>query len=395
MSKPTDSPQVKITLLLVSTLTAMSNATIAPSLPVMREHFIDVANADYLVRLVLTAPSLFVAIGAPFAGFIIDQLGRKPLLAITLVIYGVAGSSGLWLNSLGPILLGRALLGLSVAGIMTTALTLIADYYTGLALTQFLGWQSAFTALGGFVFLSVGGFLGDISWRLPFAIYLVAWLFLPLVLRFLPEPSRNSSQPSRQQSSIPAESTSLPMGLVVFTYGIALIAQAAFYMIPVQLPFYLQALTNASASQSGLAIASATLFIAVSSILYQRIKARLTFISIYETGFLSMGVGYGLISLANGYGIVLLGLAIAGFGLGLLIPNMNLCLTSISPTVLRGRTLGGLTTCFFLGQFISPLLSQPLSQLVGLSLAYRLAGVLLVLLALVTLVVMSRHKSLA
>jgi hypothetical protein len=38
-------------------------------------------------------------------------------------------------------------------------------------------------------------------------------------------------------------------------YGIAVLTQIVFYLIPVQIPFYLQALTNATASQSGLAIA--------------------------------------------------------------------------------------------------------------------------------------------
>lgn len=62
MDKPTNLLAVKATLLLVSTLTVMSNATITPSLPVMQEHFNNVDNVDYWVRLVLTAPSLFVAI---------------------------------------------------------------------------------------------------------------------------------------------------------------------------------------------------------------------------------------------------------------------------------------------------------------------------------------------
>lgn len=394
MLKPTNSLPVQLTLLVVSTLIAMSNATIAPSLPVMQEHFRDVENADYLVRLVLTVPSLCVAIAAPVAGLLVDRVGRKPLLALGLLLYGLAGSSGLWLNSLGLILVGRALLGLSVAGISIAATTLIADYYSGSVRTQFLGWQSAAMALGGVVFLSVGGIFADIGWRMPFSIYLVALLLLPLVLLFLPEPNRNP-QPSTSQSKTDVDPANLPMGLVVFTYSIALITQAAFYMIPVQLPFYLRDLTNASPSQSGLAIALTSLFAGVSSIAYQRLKARLSFVSIYEIAFLSMGVGYGLISLAQGYPIVLLGLAIAGFGLGLLMPNMNLCLTSISPSNLRGRVVGGLTTSFFLGQFLSPLLSQPLSEFVGLAVTYRLAGVVLIVLGLATFVVMSRHRRIA
>lgn len=387
MEKQTNSLPAKITLLVVSTLTVMAGATIAPSLPAMQQHFADVANADYWVRLILTVPALFIAIGAPFVGILIDQLGRKPLLSTALVVYGVAGSSGLWLSSIGSILVGRALLGFSVAGIMTTATALIADYYTGKARGQFLGLQAAFMALGGVVFLTLGGFLADINWRLPFFIYLIALLLVPCVLLFLPEPNRTVSGTQANQD----EPLSLPMGLVILTYGIALLTQIVFYLIPVQLPFYLQNLVNASASQSGLAIALSTLCSAVSSILYQRIKARLSFINIYGIAFLNMAVGYGLISLANGYGVVLPGLAIAGLGLGLLMPNMNFCLTSIAPSSARGRVLGGLTTSFFLGQFLSPLVSQPLSQLVGLSTTYGIAGAVMAILAFVTMIFLVRH----
>jgi MFS family permease len=83
----------------------------------MRQFFASVNNADFVVRLVLTAPALFIAIGAPVVGVLIDKFGRKPLLTVALAIYGIAGSSGLWLDSLGFILVGRALLGMSVAGV--------------------------------------------------------------------------------------------------------------------------------------------------------------------------------------------------------------------------------------------------------------------------------------
>ena len=64
-----DSILTKITLILVSTLTVMSGATIAPSLPAMREYFAEVPHADYLVRLVLTLPALLIGslLGALFA----------------------------------------------------------------------------------------------------------------------------------------------------------------------------------------------------------------------------------------------------------------------------------------------------------------------------------------
>ena len=58
----------KITLLVVSSLTVMASATIAPALPAMHAAFSDLPNVDLLVRLVLTIPGLFIVLGAPAAG---------------------------------------------------------------------------------------------------------------------------------------------------------------------------------------------------------------------------------------------------------------------------------------------------------------------------------------
>ncbi|MGJ5673734.1 MAG: MFS transporter [Nostochopsis sp.] len=139
----------KATLLLVSTLTVMAGATIAPSLPAMQDYFGNGANVELLVKLVLTLPALFIVIGSLIAGVIVDRIGRKPLLLVAAILYGFAGGSGFWLNSLFSILCGRALLGLAVAGVMVSATTLIADYYVGAARATFMGLQAAFMALGG------------------------------------------------------------------------------------------------------------------------------------------------------------------------------------------------------------------------------------------------------
>ncbi|MGB3517002.1 MAG: MFS transporter, partial [Elainellaceae cyanobacterium] len=224
-------PSVKIALLLVSTLTIMAGATIAPSLPAMRAHFSAVPNADYWVRLALTLPALLIALGAPIVGVAIDRLGRKPLLLAALLLYGIAGSAGFWLESLQAILVSRAFLGLSVASIMTITVTLAADYYKGPALAQFLGLQSGFMSLGGVVFLTLGGFLAELDWRYPFLIYLLALVWLPLAVISLPEPERSLSS-DRASPALPQTTGEIPaakpekflVSLVVMTYGMALIS---------------------------------------------------------------------------------------------------------------------------------------------------------------------------
>ena len=380
---------IKATLLLTSTLTVMSGATIAPSLPAMQEYFADVPNSALLVRLVLTIPALFIAIGGLFAGQLVDRLGRKPLLIGSALLYGLAGSSGFILSSLGTILVGRALLGLSVAGIMTGVTTLIADYYTGQSRANFMGFQAAFMGLGGVVFLSVGGFIADLNWRFPFLIYLSAWVILIAIALTIYEPKREVNNQTASSASRP----SMPISVLAMIYGVALFYMVAFYLIPVQLPFYLQSFDNSSASASGLAIAASTLASAIASLRYGFVKERMGFVSIVVIAFAIAAVGYLIIGIAGSYNVVLIGLIIAGLGFGLLMPNLNVWLSSIIPDTLRGRALGGLTTFFFLGQFLSPIASQPITNAVGLDRTYILTGIALFVVAIAFLALKRPIKS--
>lgn len=55
---------------------------------------------------------------------------------------------------------------------------------------------------------------------------------------------------------------------------------------------------------------------------------------------------------------------------------------------MRGSVLGGLTTSIFLGQFLSPLVSQPLSLAVGLNGTYSLAAGAMVMLAIAFIILL-------
>ena len=372
--RQTDSWLIKATLLLASTLTVMSGATISPSLPAMESHFASADNEAFWVRLVLTMPALLIVVGSPIAGQLVDRVGRKLLLLGSAILYGLAGSSGLVLNSLFAILAGRAFLGLAVAGVMVSATTLIADYYQGDARANFMGLQAAFMGFGGVLFLSVGGFLADLSWRYPFAIYLLAWLLVPAIALTLFEPKFDRIL----ADDINRPRARLPVKLLALIYSAVLLQMLVFYLIPVQLPFYLKQLSRASASQAGLAIALSTLFSAIASMNYGRLKQQFSFISILAITFALMGLGYIGIGLASNYWLVLLALIPTGVGLGFIMPNLNVWTTNEVPGELRGRALGGLTTFLFLGQFLSPIASAPISSTVGLTATYGLAGVLLV-----------------
>jgi MFS family permease len=188
--------------------------------------------------------------------------------------------------------------------------------------------------------------------------------------------------PIDKNSSGGRSSQSLPIAIMAIVYGLTVISQIAFYLIPVQLPFFLEGLVKAAPDQSGMAIAFCTLFSAFASVSYGKLKQRIDFVGFLPIIFGCMGIGYLLIGQGTIWAQVLVGLAIAGLGLGIVMPNMNVWISAAVPDAFRGQALGGLSTSLFLGQFLSPIIAQPFTKLIGLGGVYAYTGGILVVLAL-------------
>ena len=372
----TETWQVKLTLLLASSLTIMSMITISASLPDMAIAFANVPEGETLVKLSLSFPALFIALSGAIGGRLIDKFGRLKLLGFALFLYAFAGTAGYWLDDLYHILVSRALLGICVGLSMTIVTTLIADYYEGRKRQQFAGLQIAVMSLAGIIFVSLGGVLADIHWRVPFLLYGFSLVILPATLFFLKEPGF-LSEAVKGQSPSATKSPSI-IWLVFFN---VLIMWLLFFIIPVQIPFYLKEMGVEKNSLVGIAIGVSTLFSAISSISFARIKDRLTFQQIFALGYLLMAFAYAAIAYGNSYGMVLLGMILAGLGMGLMIPNANVWVMQLAPLEIRGREIGKLTTFWFMGQFLSPLLLLPLLKYVTQSELFYILGFILLLLS--------------
>ncbi|MEM7033404.1 MAG: MFS transporter [Chloroflexota bacterium] len=365
-----------LTILLGSTTTVLAATIISPALPEMASFFHDTPNAEFLVRLTLTMPALVVALAAPFAGLLLDTLGRKPVLIVALMLYGLSGTAGYILDSLTAILISRALLGLAVAGIMSGFTTLILDYFTGEKLNQFMGYQGAFIGIGGMLFLLAAGFLADVGWRFPFLVHLFAFAVLPGVILFIAEPMRRGKTNTAETSNIPV----FPWRTLLPLYAISFIGMVIFFIFPIQLPFYLTSGGEISNSQVGLALSLQTVSSVFAALLYQRLKARFSFYTIFALIFLAFSLNHALTFLTSNYVLVIIALLIGGLGIGLFPPNNSVWLAAITPPDLRGRAVGGMTSALFLGQFFSPIFTQPIIQQVGLAGMFAMAAVVSALL---------------
>lgn len=377
---------LKTTLLLTSMMTMMAGAVVAPSLPQIKSIFIDVDNIDLLSRLVITLPAIFIAVFSPIFGIMADKLGRKKLLLFSLLLYAIGGTSGYFLDNIYYILIGRAVLGIAVGGVMTIVTTLIGDYFTGDERNSFAGLQGAFVGVGGIVFISVAGIFADIHWQMPFLIYLFALPVIILGTLYLYEPDIISNQKEHL-----AETPTYDVKRAAIIYVLSFLGIIFFYMVPVQIPFLIGHLENSTSTDIGLAISLSTFSMALTAMSYKKIKRVLSFRQLFQLSMVFMSIGYVMIALSETYFGILSGLFVSGLGTGILMPTGNLWIMSIAPDQIRGTLVGRLSMAMFLGMFLSPIFLQPLINVYQVSGTFIIAAVSMVVLALILFSIKSKE----
>lgn len=336
-------------LLGASCLTAMAATAITPSMPAMSVAFGAIPNAELLTQFALTLPALVIALTAAPVGALVDSLGARKVLIGSALLFALAGSVGLYAWSLPVLLISRAILGLAIAGFSTGTLTLIGSLYAGDQRHRVVGLQGAASSFGGMIFLLLGGLLAAISWRLPFATYLLALLLLPLFFIFLPKIRRQ-----RDAGTGGTESFPVAWPHVVLAYASAFVGMILFYVIPVHLPFHLAAHGVADPTLAGYALSLCTFAGGTAAAFYSRVRRVMRPISILALVFALIALGQ-FLAAGGRYPMVLAGMAIAGCSTGLLLPTINGLVLASTPAANHGRFAGGVATALFLGQFVAPL----------------------------------------
>jgi len=367
---------VRATLLCAASLTVMAGATISPSLPALYDHFSGTPGVEFLARLVLTLPALFIAVCSPLAGAIVDRFGRKPVIVAGAVLYVLGGTTGLYVDSLAAVLVGRAVLGVAVACVMTTTITLIGDYWQGERRGRMMGWMSAFMSWGGVVFVLLGGALAELHWRGPFGVYLAALGLLPFLAVALwePERSRGSGHGETARPHAAEGPARVNWPLIGVVYFAAFMLNVVFYVVPTQAPFLLRELGVVAPIAAGVAIAAMNVAGGIGSLSYGRLRARLSAPAVFGVSFGLIAVGFMGVAASGNQVAFMIALVFTGLGVGTTFPNITNWLMVLAPPHLRGRLVGGTTMCIFFGQFVSPLFSQPLVAVVGQSGTFAVAA---------------------
>lgn len=373
-------------VLFASSLTVLAGAVIAPALPRIEAHFAGLpgAEAEHVAlqaRLLLTLHGLAIACSGALAGWCVDRFGRRGPLALGALLYALCGSAGLWADALSPLLFSRLGLGLGVALVMTSATAIIGDRFQSADRGRFLGWQATAMALGGICYLITGGLLAGLSWRGPFAIYLVA---LPLVLLVWPLVPPRLQQ--RHDGDREGATPDTPWGGIAGVMLLAFIGMSGFYLIPVQIPARVELHYGLPPVAAALVIGGNTVVSAGASLAYGRLAARYAPAVLGGAGLLLMGLGHLLSASVDALAVLVAGVALHGLGMGLIMPNHMAWAARLAPIGSRGRALGGVTAALFLGQFASPILAEPLRRASGFTGLFATGGGLLVVVGTLLLI---------
>jgi len=341
---------------------ALIFTAIAPILSAMSKALGNGGDGYWIGQLTMTMPDIGIIVGGPLAGFLVDRIGSRMLLFISLALYAVAGSAGLFADDGTVMLSTRLILGFAGAGIATSTTALIGDRFDGQMRVRALGYWSAVGAAGGVGSVFVAGQVADLfgGWHGPFALYLLA--VVPLAVGILALPAR-----PRRIAGVPKAAASPPFIKLLWPLYLGMIPiYVAVFMTGVQLSFLLGAdHIDSPVTQSwviGAASAGSFLGAFVFGFVRPRIGPRGTLLLFIAL----MAAGNILMPLTADPVLMGLGGAMNGMGGGMANPYFAAILIERAPVAARGRAIGLLYTAMFFGEFMNPFVVTPLAHVLGI-----------------------------
>jgi MFS family permease len=251
-----------------------------------------------------------------------------------------------------------------------------------------MGWRGSANSFGGILFPVAGGFLGTISWQMPFAIYLLGLMLGFLAVIFVPETYGKKFQYSGKKITL--FDVFRKNQIILFIYSLLFLAFVFLYVIVVFLPLLLTEIGIANPFYIGLFIMAFATSVGLTALLYGKIKTRLSYRMIVLSTFGLWGLGFIGLSFSSSGIMILASVIPMGIGHGLISPAVNVWVGETVHISFRGRVVSYLTSFGYVGQFISPLIFGPVSLALGFNGVFLIAGIVCAPLFLLLLIFMKK-----
>ena len=132
-----------------------------PALPALTQPFnISDAQLSWIMTL-FTAPAIVLS---PIFGVVADLYGRRLLLGLGLIVFGIFGTAMAFAPSFGWLLALRAMQGVGFSAVIPLTIVLIGDLLEGDNEISGQGLKVFLDRIGYFIFPPLGGVLAAIAW---------------------------------------------------------------------------------------------------------------------------------------------------------------------------------------------------------------------------------------
>ena len=365
----------KLALLMASMMVLMGSSAVSPALHGIE---VELETSKYLASMVISLPSLVVAICGFPMGYLADRVGLAKTLIASLILFIVSGVLGYFCTDIYTLLATRVFLGIGIAGISTAATGLMGIYYDGDERMRVMAIQSAFMGFGGVVLEIIGGLMADVTWNVPFLVYLIA---LPILIAGLIA-VRDVIMPGNRGGSSGefAEGSKANMAVL---YASIFMLMFLMFIVTVNVSDILTSMGE-SMTVCGLVLALMGLTQVFTSIAYSRLRRIPRYQYVLMAAFVLQAVGIVLFA-SDDLVILSVGVGIMGVGLGIGMPTITNNLAMMSPASAQGKTMGIYSCLMNLGTSLSAVVMGPIIVAIGYTASFELAAVAILVFGIVVL----------
>lgn len=325
------------------------------------------------VGLLITAYTVPGIILTPLLGALADRLGRKRVLVVSLLSFGVFGSACALARDFNVLLGLRVLQGIGSAPVVALVASVIGDLFEGPTRTTAIGFNSAVLNVGTASYPAIGGAVAGIAWYWPFALPALA---IPMALLIavrldIPEADNGGGRipweklrPFLQQRTI--------VGLLLANFVIFVLLFGSYLTY---LPELIDRRFTSNSLVIGLFVASASLTNGLAATQLERMARFIDREYLVVLSFLISGLSFALIPLVASLGALFAVTVFFGISLGISITGILALLTDYAPPALRATVLSVNATFIRLGQTVGPVLMGGVLALAGIDSVFYAAAV--------------------
>lgn len=382
---------LKYTLFSISLIAVSNTALISPNTP---EIVADLGRDKSQIGLIFafsTSPGILIA---PILGLLADRFGKRRILIISLLFFGLGGIVGTIAGSFKVFLFSRFLVGIGNSGLIALVVTLFADSWEKTERIKLLGYNSGVIALGLLGFPIFGGWLSDnTNWRysvLPMSLSIICAVIVFLIV---PKSEKILSENYSLKNQLVEIK---PVLLKKETIGALLMAFLIFFTIfgalLTVLPNYLKEEFNFTESQRSYVFAAIALTAGMAAFVVGRLRDRfgakklLIMVSaVAIIGYLLIGSSLGIISL-------IAGALIYGLAEGAAIPTLQEIIATNAPEAVRTTVMTVYISTIRIAQTAGALIYAYLSTQFDNGVLISSTAILFVLTGGVQLISNNKHK---